>query len=157
MIKKIFILFILLQSITLSQWNLIKVPINKEETLFKNELMFELGLGDSLFSIMNVNDKNIVFTIFKKDGENPFKKENTTFRFKIDNTLIECHPTTGSFLGDDIIFSTSTLIISGDKQKEIIKNLKNSKELKLLIMNNQGIKMLFNVPLDSFHKQINEI
>ena len=68
MIKKLFLIFILIQSVALSEWNIIKIPLNKEETLFKKELMLELGSGDNISLFMNVGNENISFTIFKKDG-----------------------------------------------------------------------------------------
>lgn len=157
MIKKLFLIFILIQSVTLSEWNIVKIPLNKEETLFKKELMLELGSADNISPFMNVGDENISFTIFKKDGENPFKKEDTIFRFKVDNKLIETKPTSGSTFGDNVTFSISTLLISGEKYKEIVEAFKEGSELKILIMNSSGVKMLFDTSLDSFNKQIHEL
>lgn len=157
MIKKLFLIFILIQSVALSEWYIVKIPLNKEETLFKKELLLELSSGNNIFPFMNVGDENISFTIFKKDGENPFKKEDTTFRFKVDNKLIETEPTSGSTFGDNVTFSISTLLISGEKYKEIVEAFKEGSELKILIMNSSGVKMLFDTSLDSFNKQIHEL
>lgn len=157
MIKKLFLIFILIQSVALSEWYIVKIPLNKEETLFKKELLLELGSGNNIFPFMNVDDENISFTILKKDGENPFKKEDTIFRFKIDNKLIETKPTSGSTFGDNVTFSISTLLISGEKYKEIVEAFKEGSELKILIMNSSGVKMLFDTSLDSFNKQIHEL
>ena len=109
-----------------------------------HELMLELGSADNISPFMNVDDENISFTIFKKDGENPFKKEDTIFRFKVDNKLIETKPTSGSTFGDNVTFSISTLLISGEKYKEIVEAFKEGSELKILIMNSSGVKMLFD-------------
>lgn len=157
MIKKLFLIFILIQSVTLSEWNIVKIPLNKEETLFKKELMLELGSADNISPFMNVGDENISFTIFKKDGENPFKKEDTIFRFKVDNKLIETKPTSGSTFGDNVTFSISTLLISGEKYKEIVEAFKEGSELKILMMNSSGVKLVFDTSLDSFNKQIHEL
>lgn len=157
MIKKLFLIFILIQSVALSEWNIIKIPLNKEETLFKKELMLELGSGDNISLFMNVGNENISFTIFKKDGENPFKKDDTIFRFKVDNKLIETKPTSGSTFRDNVTFSLSTLLISGEKYKEIVEAFKDSSELKILIMNSSGVKMLFDISLDNFNRQIHEL
>ena len=157
MIKKLFSLFILIQSIALSEWNLIEVPLNKEETLFKKELMFELNSSSNLLPILNISDDKIIFTIFKKDGENPFKKNNTTFKFKVDNKLIESKPTSGSTFGDDTTLSISTLIIDDMKYNEIIEAFKKGSAVKILIMNSNGVKMLFDIPHDSCNKQIHEL
>ena len=139
------------------EWNLIEVPLNKEETLFKKELMFELNSSNNLLPILNISDDKIIFTIFKKDGENPFKKNNTTFKFKVDNKLIDSKPTSGSTFGDDITLSISTIIIDDITYNEIIEAFKKGSAVKILIMNSNGVKMLFDIPLDSFNKQIHEL
>lgn len=157
MLKKLFLLFILLPSIVLSNWDIIEVPLNKEETLFKKELMIELNSSKDVFTIISISDKEIVFTIFKKNGENLFKKDNTIFRFKVNSTLIECIPTYGHTFGDNTTFSISTLIIEGKNKNELIETFKRGNELKLLIMNSDGIKMFFDIPLNTFNKKINEI
>lgn len=92
MIKKLFSLFILIQSTALSEWNLIEVPLNKEETLFKKELMFELDSSNNLLPILNISDDNIIFTIFKKDGENPFKKTTQLLNLKLIISLLKANP-----------------------------------------------------------------
>lgn len=60
-------------------------------------------------------------------------------------------------VGDNITFSISILLIGDVKCKDIIEAFKNGSEVKILIMNTIGVKMLFNIPLDSFNKKIHEL